>query len=87
MWLHADVPCTAMRELNARSSESAVLVDTTPPEPTYGRTTGMSLQVQHGALVVTNRGQQVTTASLPPGDCTVSLNADPNRTTVLSRNG
>ncbi|GDY29661.1 arabinosyltransferase domain-containing protein [Gandjariella thermophila] len=82
VWLHANVPCTAMRDLNERSSGSAVLVDTTPPESTYGKMTGMSLQVQRGELVVTNRGQQVATAKVPAGDCMVTLSSDAHRTTV-----
>jgi arabinosyltransferase C len=82
IWLRAQIPCTAMRDLNNRSAGSAVLVDTTPPESTYGKTTGMSLQVQRGELVVTNRGQQVATEKVPAGDCTVSLSSDASRTTV-----
>lgn len=83
MWLRAEVPCTAMRDLGRRSPGSAVVFDTNPPSSKYNKITGMSLRVTDGNLIVTNRGQQLAATSVPSGDCTASLRSDPARTTIM----
>ena len=45
VWLNADVPCTAVRSLDARTNGPATLLSTNPPSSDYGKLTGLILQV------------------------------------------
>ena len=76
VWLNADVPCTAVRSLDARTNGPATLLSTNPPSSDYGKLTGLILQVDGGHVTLQNRGQQVGTVPLPDGDCTVSVRSD-----------
>lgn len=47
----------------------------------------MALTVEDGQLVLTNRGQQAATATVPPGPCTVRFTSDVAGTTIDLGNG
>ncbi|GAA4840875.1 arabinosyltransferase domain-containing protein [Saccharopolyspora rosea] len=80
VWLNADVPCTAVRSLDARTNGPATLLSTNPPSSDYGKLTGLILQVDGGHVTLQNRGQQVGTVPLPDGDCTISVRSDASGT-------
>ncbi|MEV4647651.1 arabinosyltransferase domain-containing protein [Saccharopolyspora sp. NPDC049357] len=76
LWLNAEVPCVSARSLDARTNGAAVLLSTNPPSSDYGKLTGLTLQVDNGQLTLLTKGQQVGTAAIPAGDCSISLRSD-----------
>ncbi|MCI2416438.1 arabinosyltransferase domain-containing protein [Saccharopolyspora sp. K220] len=76
LWLTADVPCAAARNLDARIDGPGVLIATNAPSSDYGGLTGLSLQIDAGQLVLWSRGHQAGTAVLPEGDCAISVRSD-----------
>nr|WP_239029342.1 arabinosyltransferase domain-containing protein [Pseudonocardia acidicola] len=78
----ADVACTAVADLAARSPGPATVLSTTPPTSPDGPLVGLRVTVSGGSLTVSNRGQQIAEAALPaaaPG-CTMSITSDGTRT-------
>ncbi|MGH3824049.1 MAG: arabinosyltransferase domain-containing protein [Pseudonocardiaceae bacterium] len=55
--LTATIPCAAASSLDARSTQPASLLSTTPPGSTEGAAVGMLLQVADGKLTLVSRGQ------------------------------
>ncbi|MEV5537509.1 arabinosyltransferase domain-containing protein [Saccharopolyspora shandongensis] len=82
VWLNAEVPCAAVRSLDARTNGPATVLSTNPPTSDYGKLTGLTLQVDNGHLTMLTKGQQVGTVPLPAGDCSFSLHADAFGTTA-----
>ncbi|MDA3628675.1 arabinosyltransferase domain-containing protein [Saccharopolyspora sp. WRP15-2] len=84
VWLKADVPCASARSLDQRTNGPGTLLSTNPPSSDYGNLTGLVLQVDNGHLTLLNKGQQVGTAPLPDGDCTIALKSDAYETTATA---
>jgi arabinosyltransferase C len=80
LWLTADVPCAAARNLDSRIDGPGVLIATNAPSSEYGGLTGLSLQVDSGQVVLWSRGHQAGTAVLPEGDCAISVRSDASGT-------
>ena len=78
----ARVPCAAVQSLDARSPQPATVFSTTPPLSPAGARVGMTLSVEGGQLVLTDRGQQTATAPVPAGACTIAVDSDDTATTV-----
>ncbi|MGW3473468.1 arabinosyltransferase domain-containing protein [Saccharopolyspora sp. NPDC000995] len=76
LWLAAEVPCAAARSLDARIDGPGVLIATNAPSSEYGGLTGMTLQVDAGQVTLWSKGHQVGTATLPAGDCSISVHSD-----------
>jgi len=81
--LHASIGCQAIRDLAARTVGRAVVLSTTPPASPTGPLVGMTLEVSDGKLLLTNRGRQLATGTVPAGACTVDITSDVNATTVV----
>ncbi|WP_243659293.1 arabinosyltransferase domain-containing protein [Tamaricihabitans halophyticus] len=78
--LQAEIPCSAIRSLDARTPNSSVLFSTVPKQRA-GFGSGLQLRMDNGVLDVVNRGQQVVQQPLGAAcDLTVSSNAE--RTTI-----
>ncbi|MGH3910650.1 MAG: arabinosyltransferase domain-containing protein, partial [Pseudonocardiaceae bacterium] len=75
--LTATVPCPG-------STADTVLLSTVPlrPDPGAPPLPGLRVEQIDGDLVVSSYGEQVASASRPPGSCTVEIRSDPDRTTV-----
>ncbi|MCA1189793.1 arabinosyltransferase domain-containing protein [Saccharopolyspora sp. 6T] len=80
--LDLEVPCATARGLDERSPDPAVLLSTNPPKAEYGDLTGLRLDVHDGQLRLISQGQQLGTAPLPAGDCTVRVHSDGRATTA-----
>lgn len=70
------VPCETARDLDARSSEPAVLASTNPPDAPYGDLTGLRLEVNDGQLRLLSQARELGTTELASGDCTVNVHSD-----------
>ncbi|MHA6798800.1 arabinosyltransferase domain-containing protein [Bounagaea algeriensis] len=71
----ATIPCSTLRDVNARSDAGVVLA-TTPPESQYGQLTGLALRARDGQVELFNTGSSIGSRALPAGDCTVRVHAD-----------
>nr|WP_244515744.1 arabinosyltransferase domain-containing protein [Actinopolyspora xinjiangensis] len=80
--LEFTAPCSAARSLDSRTSGPATLLSTTPPSSEYGDLTGMVLRVEDGRLTLLSRGSRLGSATIPDGDCTISITSDGTRTTA-----
>ncbi|MFD1527968.1 arabinosyltransferase domain-containing protein [Pseudonocardia aurantiaca] len=69
----ADVGCAAIRSLDERSPEPALVLGTTPPGAPAGPTVGLSAVVADGMLTVADRGTRLTSALLPAGACDLAV--------------
>ncbi|PVZ09510.1 arabinosyltransferase domain-containing protein [Actinomycetospora cinnamomea] len=76
------VPCRAVQDLDARTGPAATVVSTYPPLSPDGPQVGMRLSVENGQLVLNDRGQQMATAPVPAGDCTVRVTSDAGSTLI-----
>jgi arabinosyltransferase C len=76
------VPCRAIQDLDGRTGPAANVLSTYPPLSPDGPSVGMRLTVENGQLVLNDRGQQMATAAVPPGDCTVRIVSDAGSTLV-----
>ncbi|MDF2975544.1 MAG: hypothetical protein K0S40_272 [Actinomycetospora sp.] len=76
------VPCRAVQDLDARTGPAATVVSTYPPLSPDGPQVGMRLTVENGQLVLNDLGQQMATATVPTGDCTVRITSDAGSTLV-----
>lgn len=77
----AELPCAAVRSLDARTSGPALLLATVPPARDDSGV-GLRLTVQDGELVAVLRGEQVARAALSAPDCAVSVRSTPASTTL-----
>ncbi|MBW0104681.1 arabinosyltransferase domain-containing protein [Pseudonocardia sp. KRD291] len=78
--MQATFGCAAIRSLEARSPGTATVFSTVPPSAPDGGAVGMRVSVEDGTLAIDDRGRQVATAPLPPGDCTLAITSDFGRT-------
>ncbi|RRO20381.1 arabinosyltransferase [Saccharopolyspora rhizosphaerae] len=76
LWLNATVPCASARSLDTRTNGPAELLATNAPSGTYGSLTGMNLQVERGQVTLFARGHQLGEATLPAGDCAITIKSD-----------
>ncbi|GAA4801228.1 hypothetical protein GCM10023200_42580 [Actinomycetospora chlora] len=76
------VPCRAVQDLDARTGPAATVLSTYPPLSPNGPQVGMRLSVQDGQLVLNDRGQQMATATVPAGDCTIRIVSDAQSTLI-----
>ncbi|MFR9729039.1 arabinosyltransferase domain-containing protein [Saccharopolyspora sp. MS10] len=76
LWMDANVPCQAVRSVDARTQGPATLLSTNPPNSDYGNLTGMTLQVDGGQVTLLSKGQQVGTTPVPAGDCAITVHSD-----------
>ncbi|WP_081194261.1 arabinosyltransferase domain-containing protein [Saccharomonospora piscinae] len=77
----AELPCAAVRSLDARTSGSALLLATVPPAREDSGV-GLRLTVSDGELAAVNRGEQVVRLTLPDRGCDVGVLSDPGSTTI-----
>ena len=85
--LTATIPCAAAASINARSTQPASLLATTPPGLTDGAAVGMVLQVADGKLTLISRGQALgnillSTVAAPAGQCMIKISSDARGTTA-----
>ena len=76
------VPCRAVQDLDARTGPAATVVSTYPPLSPDGPQVGMRLTVENGQLVLSDLGQSMATAQVPPGDCTIRVTSDAGSTLI-----
>ncbi len=82
VWIDAEIPCSSARDLDARSDAPGVLVSTNPTNSEYGKVTGLTLQVINNQVTLLSKGQQLGTALVPPGDCSITIQSDASATTA-----
>ncbi|MGH3620703.1 MAG: arabinosyltransferase domain-containing protein, partial [Sciscionella sp.] len=82
VWFLAEIPCQSVRDLPARSTGPATLVDTTPPNAEYGYLSGLSVRLADSQLSVFDQGRLLWRALVPRRGCAVSVSSDASRTTV-----
>jgi arabinosyltransferase C len=85
--LTATIPCAAAASVNARSTQPAALLATTPPGSTDGAAVGMLLQVADGKLTLISRGQELgsillSTLPTPAGQCMIKVASNAKGTTA-----
>ncbi|SFD86376.1 arabinosyltransferase C [Actinopolyspora alba] len=78
--LEFTAPCATARSLDSRTSDSANVLSTNPPSSEYGDLTGMVLRVEDGKLTLLSRGSRLGNATIPDGNCTISVRSDGSRT-------
>lgn len=82
LWLEGTASCATARSLDERTDGPGVIFSTNPPSSDYGKLTGLTLQVNNGALTLLTRGQQLNTVPLPQGDCEIRLSSTAQSTTA-----
>ena len=85
--LTATIPCAAAASVDARSTQPASLLATTPPGSTDGAAVGMVLQVADGKLILISRGQPLgnillSTVPASVGQCMIKVASDARGTTA-----
>ncbi|MGW4485162.1 arabinosyltransferase domain-containing protein [Amycolatopsis sp. NPDC004368] len=83
--LEAEVPCAAIKSLDARTNGPALLFATVPDgrtDPRAGNGVGLQLRVDNGVLLASSQGQQIAQQPLPPAGCTVTLKSDATQMTL-----
>ncbi|HWR47527.1 MAG TPA: arabinosyltransferase domain-containing protein [Pseudonocardiaceae bacterium] len=85
--LTATIPCAAATSVDARSTQPASLLATTPPGSAEGAAVGMVLQVAEGKLTLISRGQSlgnVVLSTIPAaaGRCMIKVASDARGTTA-----
>jgi arabinosyltransferase C len=80
--MSASIPCTAVRSLDARATQRATVLSTTPPLSTAGAQVGLQLYVDNGQLTLTDRGQQAAQEPVPAGPCNVTITSDYAQTVI-----
>jgi len=85
--LTATIPCAAAASVNARATQPAALLATTPPGSADGAAVGMLLQVGEGKLSLISRGQElgnilVNTLPAAAGQCMIKIVSDARGTTA-----
>ncbi|MFI5611745.1 arabinosyltransferase domain-containing protein [Amycolatopsis sp. NPDC051903] len=83
--LEAEVPCAAIRSLDARTNGPALLLGTVPDGrtgPRAGNGVGLLLHVDNGVLLASSQGQQIAQQPLPQAGCAVTLKSDATQMTL-----
>ncbi|HXT45967.1 MAG TPA: arabinosyltransferase domain-containing protein [Pseudonocardiaceae bacterium] len=85
--LTATIPCAAAFSVDARSTQPASLLSTTPPGSTDGAAVGMVLQVVDGKLTLVSRGQalgNILLNTIPPANdqCLIKITSNAKGTTA-----
>lgn len=83
--LTAEVPCAAIRSLDARTQGPALLFATVPDgrtDPKAGKGVGLQLRVDNGVLLASSQGQQIAQQPLPAEKCDVELSSDATQMTL-----
>lgn len=85
--LTATIPCAAASSVDARSTQPASLLSTTPAGSTDGAAVGMVLQVVDGRLTLVSRGQalgNILLNSIPPApeQCLIKITSNAKGTTA-----
>ncbi|WP_326565037.1 arabinosyltransferase domain-containing protein [Amycolatopsis rhabdoformis] len=83
--LEAEVPCAAIKSLDARTTGPALMFATVPDgrtDPRAGNGVGLQLRVDNGVLLASSQGQQIAQQPLPPAGCTVTLKSDATQMTL-----
>jgi arabinosyltransferase C len=80
VWLDATIPCATARSLDARTAGPATVVSTNPPTSDYGKLTGLAVQVANDQITVLSRGQEIGTAPMAGGTCTIAVHSDGHET-------
>ncbi|MGH3767227.1 MAG: arabinosyltransferase domain-containing protein [Pseudonocardiaceae bacterium] len=87
--LTATIPCAAATSVDARSTQPAALLSTTPPGSTDGAAVGMVLQVVDGKLTLISRGQalgKIELNTIPPTAqrCLITVTSSAKGTTATA---
>lgn len=83
--LRAELPCAAVRSLDARTNGPGLLFATVPDgrtDPKSGKGVGMQLRVDNGVLIASSQGQQIAQQPLPAEKCDVELDVDAKQMTL-----
>ncbi|MDT8912121.1 arabinosyltransferase domain-containing protein [Amycolatopsis sp. PS_44_ISF1] len=83
--LEAELPCPAIRSLDARTNGPALLFATVPDgrtDPRAGKGVGLQLRVDNGVLLASSQGQQLVQQPLPQTGCTVTLSSEASQLTL-----
>ena len=85
--LTATIPCAAASSVDARSTQPASLLSTTPPGSADGAAVGMVLQVADGKLTLVSRGQalgNILLTAIPAGtgQCLIKVTSNAKGTTA-----
>lgn len=79
--MRVEIPCDTVRSLDSRTSGPALLFSTVPP-PRIDSGAGLSLRVDNGLLVASNRGEQLVRQPLPASGCDIGFTSDATHTTL-----
>ena len=87
--LTATIPCVAATSLDARLTQPASLLSTTPPGSTEGAAVGMLLQVAEGKLTLVSRGQALgnillSTVARTGEQCLIRITSSAKGTTAAA---
>ncbi len=83
--LRAELPCAAVRSVDARTNGPGLLFATVPDgrtDPKSGKGVGMQLRVDNGVLIASSQGQQIAQQPLPAEKCDVELDVDAKQMTL-----
>src|SRR4051812_982309 len=83
--LRAEVPCAAIRSVDARTTGPGLLFATVPDgrtDPKAGKGVGLQLKVDNGVLLASSQGQQIAQQPLPAEKCDVELDVDATQMTL-----
>jgi arabinosyltransferase C len=83
--LRAELPCAAIRSVDARTGGPGLLFATVPDgrtDPKSGNGVGMQLRVDNGVLIASSQGQQIAQQPLPAEKCDVELDVDAKQMTL-----
>jgi len=76
------IPCAAVQSLDTRTGPRTTVFSTTPPLSPTGPQVGMTLSVEAGQLLLTDRGLTAAAGPLPTGPCTMAIDSDGASTTA-----
>ncbi|MEV6878227.1 arabinosyltransferase domain-containing protein [Amycolatopsis sp. NPDC051128] len=83
--LRAELPCAAIRSVDARTGGPGLLFATVPDgrtDPKAGNGVGLQLRVDNGVLLASSQGQQIAQQPLPAEKCDVELDVDATQMTL-----
>ncbi|MEA5365451.1 arabinosyltransferase domain-containing protein [Amycolatopsis sp., V23-08] len=83
--LRAELPCAAIRSVDARTNGPGLLFATVPDgrtDPNAGKGVGLQLRVDNGVLFASSQGQQIAQQPLPAEKCDVELDVDATQMTL-----
>ncbi|MDX3190032.1 arabinosyltransferase domain-containing protein [Streptomyces sp. MN03-5084-2B] len=83
--LRAELPCAAIRSVDARTNGPGLLFATVPDgrtDPKAGNGVGLQLRIDNGVLLASSQGQQIAQQPLPAEKCDVELDVDATQMTL-----